>query len=747
MADLSNIPALKAAISAILNNGVPDESIEPDEHNDLLVDLLDTITGLDKALRANNETGGFDVILTEGDVLRLKNSGFTGGIVPDTLTGDQTYTFQDASGTVAFLSDITGGATNLAEANATTTTVDVTSDTGTDATLQSASTIRAGLMSKAKFDEVEANNSKVSNVSTDLSIGTVTGTTVDVNSSDGTNATIPQATITEAGLMSAADKVILDNITDTDDQTATEVTYSNATSGLTATDVQAAIDEVELRVDTNDAKVSNVTTNLGTANNTATNIDVTSSDGTEATLPSATPSLAGLMSATDKTKLDGISDTDDQNASEVPYTNTTSGLTATDVQAAIDEVEGRVDANDAKVSNVSTDLSEGTTTNTTVDVNSSDGTNATLAEASTSRAGVLSKAKFDEIVANTAKVSNVTTDLSEGTSTTTTVDVNSSDGTNATLQPASTIRAGVMSKAKFDEVEVNNAKVSNATHTGEVTGSGALTLDKTAISNRSDVTITASDVIIYGDATDSDNLKKDTVQGILDLVSGGGATEAGTGTDSLQQVGVAALATATHSLALLRSANATVQGCIAIGQLASATAQDGLAMLAGANVNTGTDAMSIGRAAVSTNSRAISIGLIATTSGYEGISIGREAGVSASFGIAMGGRVKSTAISAFMFGGGNSTRTNSTASSVEFNFDEVTSTIRLAKSADSWINTGNNFGIGNAAPSEKLDVSGRVFMANQADPLTPTGGGIIYVSGGALKYKGSSGTITTIAVA
>ena len=57
-------------------------------------------------------------------------------------------------------------------------------------------------------------------------------------------------------------------------------------------------------------------------------------------------------------------------------------------------------------------------------------------------------------------VSNVTTNLSEGTSTVTTVDVNSSDGTNATLVAASTSRAGVMTKAKFDEVVVNNAKVS-----------------------------------------------------------------------------------------------------------------------------------------------------------------------------------------------------------------------------------------------------------------------------------------------
>jgi hypothetical protein len=36
-------------------------------------------------------------------------------------------------------------------------------------------------------------------------------------------------------------------------------------------------------------------------------------------------------------------------------------------------------------------------------------------------------------------------------------------------------------------------------------------------------------------------------------------------------------------------------------------------------------------------------------------------------------------------------------------------------------------------------------LNNQSEPATPTGGGIIYVEGGALKYKGSSGTVTTIA--
>ena len=61
-----------------------------------------------------------------------------------------------------------------------------------------------------------------------------------------------------------------------------------------------------------------------------------------------------------------------------------------------------VGLNTAKDTNVTTNLSEGTSTTTTVDVNSSDGTNATLVSASTSRAGLLTKAKWDEIVANTS---------------------------------------------------------------------------------------------------------------------------------------------------------------------------------------------------------------------------------------------------------------------------------------------------------------------------------------------------------
>jgi hypothetical protein len=108
---------------------------------------------------------------------------------------------------------------------------------------------------------------------------------------------------------------------------------------------------------------------------------VTSDSGTNATIPLADGTNAGLISAAEKAVLGNQSGTNTgDNATNSQY----SGL----------------------VSNVSTNLSEGTVSETAVNVNSSDGTNATLAQASTSRAGVMSKAKFDEVEANTSGVAS-----------------------------------------------------------------------------------------------------------------------------------------------------------------------------------------------------------------------------------------------------------------------------------------------------------------------------------------------------
>lgn len=61
--------------------------------------------------------------------------------------------------------------------------------------------------------------------------------------------------------------------------------------------------------------------------------------------------------------------------------------------------------------------------------------------------------------------------------------------------------------------------------------------------------------------------------------------------------------------------------------------------------------------------------------------------------------------------------------------------------------TGLRIGGDGTGPSEMLDVGGRVLLRNATAPSTPTSAGTIYVESGALKYKGSSGTVTTLGAA
>ena len=106
------------------------------------------------------------------------------------------------------------------------------------------------------------------NVDTDLSIANHDGDSLDIESSTGTDITLNAASQTEAGLQSATDKTKLDGI-------------------------EASAD-------------ANVPTNLAVMNRTGSQLDVSSSTGTDATIESATTTDAGLLSAQDKTKLDGL---------------------------------------------------------------------------------------------------------------------------------------------------------------------------------------------------------------------------------------------------------------------------------------------------------------------------------------------------------------------------------------------------------------------------------------------------------
>lgn len=164
-----------------------------------------------------------------------------------------------------------------------------------------------------------------------------------VSNDSGSGVTLPLATTGNAGLLQPSDKTKLNNTTNTN-------SGDNAPNSLYS------------------GLQSNVSTNI-TIGHTATNVSVNSSDGGDDNIDAATGTLAGVMTAADKTKLDGIA------AGSGVFVGTT--------------------------------IAEGATTNTSVIVTSSTGNNATLNQASTTRAGLLSKAKFDEITANSLKVSNV----------------------------------------------------------------------------------------------------------------------------------------------------------------------------------------------------------------------------------------------------------------------------------------------------------------------------------------------------
>jgi hypothetical protein len=113
--------------------------------------------------------------------------------------------------------------------------------------------------------------------------------------------------------------------------------------------------------------------------------------------------------------------------------------------------------------NVSTDLAiTGTAGARTI--TSSDGTNALIPVATTSVSGVMSTGIFDAVALNTAKSTNVATNLAiTGTNAARTI--TSSDGTNAIIPVATTTVSGVMSPTIFDEVAANTLKVTNAATT------------------------------------------------------------------------------------------------------------------------------------------------------------------------------------------------------------------------------------------------------------------------------------------
>jgi hypothetical protein len=351
-----------------------------------------------------------------------------------------------------------------------------------------------------------ANNYTLPSASTTVVGGVELATTGETTTgTDATRATTP------AGVQAAIDALVggapgaLDTLNElaaaiNDDPsyasaitTALALKATLASPTFTGTVAIPNVANLETAVVANTAKVTNVSTNLATTTSTTTAI-ITSSDGTNATIPVATTSVGGVMS-----------------------------------KAIFDQHT----ANVAKNTNVSTALSTGTVDATSYGITSDGGTDdVVLAQATTSFAGVLSAAKWDEIVANTAKSGNVSTDLS-ATANGTSLTVESSDGNNVALPAATTSAWGIMSDdqaTKLDGIEAS-ADVTDATN---VTAAGALMdSELTDLAGVKGVTISTLQVKpSEGAFANGDKTKLDAIEASADITDTANVTSAGALMDS-----------------------------------------------------------------------------------------------------------------------------------------------------------------------------------------------------------------------
>ncbi len=197
---------------------------------------------------------------------------------------------------------------------------------------------------------------------------------------------------------------------------------------------------------------------------------------------------------------------------------------------------GNIETNNAKVTNVPTALSVGTVGVGTVAITSDGGTDdVTLPAATATTAGMLTTAKWGEIVANTAKVTNTDDqkiDVFSGAGNTISISLEDDGEANQTLDISG-----------FTAIAANTAKVTNATHTGDVTGSGALAIGAGKVTEAmqiladnvtQDVSITKHGYVPKGTNTGTDFLRDDGTWATP--VGGGDVVKVGTPVND--QVGV-----------------------------------------------------------------------------------------------------------------------------------------------------------------------------------------------------------------
>lgn len=206
-------------------------------------------------------------------------------------------------------------------------------------------------------------------------------------------------------------------------------------TGNAADAIELTAAQVRTFLNVEDDADANVATNLGQTT-AANQLTITSSTGDNVVIAEATGSIAGLMSTTHHDKLDGI-------------------------------------AAGAQV-NVATNLGQTTAANQ-LTITSSTGDDVVIAEATGSIAGLMSTTHHDKLdgIATGAEV-NVATNLGQTTGANS-LTITSSTGNNVTVAEASSTIAGLMSTAhhdKLDGIATSANNYSHPNHSGEVTSSG-----------------------------------------------------------------------------------------------------------------------------------------------------------------------------------------------------------------------------------------------------------------------------------
>jgi len=305
----------------------------------------------------------------------------------------------------------------------------------------------------------------------------------------------------------------------------------------------------------NTAKVTNVTTNLGISGTTGART-ITSSDGTNAIIPIATTSVSGLLSPS-------LFDEIDANTAKISYNSSASTKLGT--------IEESADVTDATNVTAAGALMDSEVTNLS-QVKAFDSSDY-LASSTTTISGGQASA----ITANTAKVTNVSTDLSKTTAAAQ-ITINSSDGDNVVIGEATTSIAGLMSTTHHDKLDgiETGADVTDATN---VTSAGALMdSEVTDLTGIKGVTISTLQVKpSEGAFADGDKTKLNAIEAGADVTdtanvksslnaSLGGAANIGDGSDTITIPGdlVVTGTTTTENVTTLTTSNGIVfEGSVA----------------------------------------------------------------------------------------------------------------------------------------------------------------------------------------